>query len=91
MPSGLLQDRGQLSSGSPTRLTLPQPFSFYGAQTSTVDVYEDGYVRMNPCLGNPAFCSLFRQYANILDKDLVWAYVNPGSECGAGPNAGADR
>src|SRR5690606_35376889 len=43
-----------------------------------VDVSEDGYIHMNPCLGNPDFCPfLSSQYVSPLDTDLKWVYINP--------------
>jgi hypothetical protein len=69
------QDAGQLSS-TPKRLTLPNTFSFYGNNITTVDVSEDGYILMTPCLVNPQFCSfLFDQYLNLLDTDMKWDYI----------------
>ncbi len=78
IPSSVMSDAGQLYPSPPLRLNLPQPVSFYGVETSTIDVSEDGFLRMNPCLSNPVFCTLFREYANVLNKDLAWTYIDPG-------------
>lgn len=75
--NGLGTDRGQLYE-TPMRLTLDTPVPFYGDERSVVDVSEDGYINMNPCLSaNPDFCPVFAdQYASILDTDLKWAFVD---------------
>jgi hypothetical protein len=79
IPSSVMADAGQLSSSSPKRITLPQPFNLYGDDRQTVDVYEDGYIHMNPCTVNPQFCLFgFEQYLDILRTDLVWTYIFPG-------------
>ena len=85
MPSGLLQDRGQLASATPVRVNLPQQFNVFGVSTGTMDVYEDGYIHLSPCLGNPELCPFFSQYANVLNKDLVWTDVIPGPNAAAAP------
>ena len=74
--NGLGQDAGQLFS-TPKRINLATPFSFYGSETSVVDVSEDGWTLMNPCLSaDPNFCQfLFNQYLEILDTDLKWDYI----------------
>ncbi len=88
MPTGLLQDAGQLPTGAPVRVNLPQPFSFYGGSTSAVDVYQDGYIRMDPCTVNPQFCEdIFKGYSNILNKDLVWEFISPGPSAASAPDA----
>ena len=72
------QDAGQMSEAVPVRINLPNPFPFFGKQTSTVDVDEDGFILMNPCL-NPPFCaSLDFQSLNLLYKDLWWKVIAPG-------------
>lgn len=86
MPSSVMADAGQLGSVA-KEINLPQPFTFYGAATSAVNVSEDGYLHMNPCNTNPQLCPLFTQYANLLNKDLVWAYVDPGPRAAAAPQA----
>ena len=74
--NGLGTDKGAVGS-TPLRVTLDTPFSFYGAETSVVDVSEDGYILMNPCLVDPQFCQfLFNQYVELLDTDLKWVYIN---------------
>lgn len=73
--NGLGTDKGQVGS-TPLRVNLETPFPFYGEETSVVDVSEDGYIVMNPCLVNPQFCQLlFTQYVELLDTDLKWIYV----------------
>lgn len=74
------QNAGQLPTNTALRVNLPLPFTFYGATTSTVDVYEDGYIRMNPCLAaNPQFCpTLNYQFLNLLYTDLRWYFITPG-------------
>nr|HMT19666.1 hypothetical protein [Promineifilum sp.] len=73
--NGLGTDMGQIGS-TPLRVNLDTPFSFYGEETSVVDVSEDGYIVMNPCLVNPQFCQFtFTQYVELLDMDLNWVYV----------------
>ena len=58
---------------------MPNPFPFYGDNTTTVDVYEDGFIRMNPCLVAEPFCPSFGwQYLNLLERDLQWRYIEPG-------------
>lgn len=79
IPSALMGDAGQLNPVVPIRVNLPQSFDFYGDTTQTVDVYDDGYILMNPCLVNPQFCLLgFDQYLDILHTNLEWAYIDPG-------------
>ena len=74
--NGLGQDAGQIYADTPRRVNLSQPFPFYGSETSVVDVDQDGYIVMTPCLTNPDLCSLqFNQYLELLDTDLVWDYV----------------
>lgn len=87
MPIDLLQDAGQLYSTSPTRLTLPRPFSIYGSSTSLVDVYEDGYILMDPCTADPQFCLPFYHYTSILERDLAWAFDSSPSAAAAAPAA----
>ena len=70
--NGLGTDQGSLGS-TPKRVSLATPFLFYGLETSLVDVYEDGYILMNPCLVDPQFC-FSNQYLEILDTDLKWYY-----------------
>ncbi len=73
--NGLGTDKGAIGS-TPLRVNLDTPFPFYGAETSVVDVSEDGYIVMNPCLVDPQFCQfLFTQYVEPLDTDLNWVYV----------------
>lgn len=74
------QNAGQLPSNTALRVNLPLPFTFYGDTTSTVDVYEDGFIRMNPCLlANPQFCSVLNfQFLNLLYTDLRWDFITPG-------------
>ena len=80
MPAESLgQDAGQLYSTAPTRIQMPNPFPFYGDNTTTVDVYEDGFIRMNPCLVAEPFCPSFGwQYLNLLERDLEWRAIAPG-------------
>lgn len=74
--NGLGTDKGQVGS-TPLRVNLDTPFSFYGSETSVVDVSEDGYIVMNPCLVDPQFCQfIFTQYVELLDTDLKWVYIN---------------
>ncbi|MBP6015534.1 MAG: hypothetical protein KA586_02355 [Candidatus Promineofilum sp.] len=74
--NGLGTDKGAIGS-TPLRINLDTPFSFYGAETSVVDVSEDGYISMNPCLVDPQFCDfIFSQYLELLDTDLEWVYVD---------------
>ncbi|MBX7251487.1 MAG: hypothetical protein K1X50_05835 [Candidatus Promineofilum sp.] len=76
--NGLGQDAGQLSKNAQLRVNLPQPFNFYGDATSVVDVDQNGYIEMNPCLVDPQFCSdLFTQYLQILEADpaLQWDFI----------------
>ena len=82
------QDAGQLSTANDLLVDLPNPFPFYGKDTSQVAVSENGFIRMNPCL-NPQFCSsLTYQYLNLLYTDLHWRYISPGpSEVTAGDSA----
>ncbi|MFO7661267.1 MAG: hypothetical protein R6X18_01610 [Chloroflexota bacterium] len=79
-PADLSQLAGQLPTNTALRVTLPLEVSFYGDKTKTVDVYEDGYIRMNPCLlANPQFCpSLNFQFMNLLYTDLRWYFITPG-------------
>jgi len=71
--NGLGTDQGVLSGSKP--VNLDTPFSFYGEETSTVNVSEDGYIHMNPCLINPDLCTIgFEKYIEILDTNLVWYY-----------------
>ena len=73
------QDAGQLYTDFPVRVEMANPFPFFGNETTTVDVYEDGFIRMNPCLVNPQFCPSFGwQYLNILERDLQWRFIQPG-------------
>ncbi|HRQ13209.1 MAG TPA: hypothetical protein PK205_07880 [Promineifilum sp.] len=74
--NGLGTDKGQIGS-DPLPVKLDTPFPFYGVETSVVDVSEDGYIVMNPCLVDPQFCQfLFTQYVELLDTDLSWVYIN---------------
>src|SRR5690606_16292771 len=71
-PNWLSTDHGIIGTG-PLRINLDTPFSFYGDATSVVDVSEDGYIVMNPCLVNPQFCpDLSTQYISVLDTNLEW-------------------
>ncbi len=87
--NGLGQDAGQLGKDKPLRVNLPQPFNFYGDATSVVDVDQNGYIVMNPCLVDPQFCSyLFTQYLQILESEppLQWDYIPfPPHRPGEGP------
>jgi hypothetical protein len=76
-PNWLSTDHGPLGS-TPLRITLDEPFNFFGDTTSVVDVSEDGFIVVNPCLVDPQFCpALSTQFINILDTDLNWVYINP--------------
>ena len=87
--NGLGQDAGQLGKDHPLRVNLPQSFDFYGDATSVVDVDQNGYIVMNPCLIDPQFCSyLFTQYLQILESEppLQWDYIPfPPHRPGEGP------
>jgi hypothetical protein len=70
------QNRGQLYS-SGMLLDLPVAFDFFGNETDTVRVSEDGMINMSPCtLPNPDFCLNFYPFINILASDLKWAYYS---------------
>lgn len=69
------QDAGQLSINTPLRINLPNAFNFYGDDTSVVDVDQDGYITMTPCLVDPQFCPLSYQYLYLLSTDLVWDFI----------------
>ena len=72
------QASSQLSETGAVRVSLPNPFPFYGKVTSVVDVDEDGFILMNPCL-NPPFCANINfQTLNLLYKDLWWKVIAPG-------------
>ncbi|MCZ2115618.1 MAG: hypothetical protein LC131_17575 [Anaerolineae bacterium] len=74
--NGLGTDKGAIGSTS-LRVNLDTPFSFYGDKTSVVDVSEDGYIVMNPCLSSPQFCPILStQYVAPLDTDLTWIYIS---------------
>ena len=76
IPSGVMGNAGALGPTAPLRITLPRPFNFYGDDREVVDVYDDGYIHMNPCLVNPQFCLFgFDQYLDILRANLVWNYI----------------
>lgn len=76
IPSSVMADAGQLNPTPPIRITLSQPFNFYGDARDVVDVYEDGYIHVNPCTVNPQFCLFgFEQYLDILRTNLTWDYI----------------
>ena len=51
MPAESLgQDAGQLYSNAPRRIQMPNPFPFYGDNTTTVDVYEDCLLYTSRCV-----------------------------------------
>jgi hypothetical protein len=81
------QNAGQLFPGTPVRVNLPFPFNYYGSNRSVIDVYEDGYIQMNPCLSaNPDLCPVLSfQYLELLDTDLVWRFIAPGPNTDAPP------
>ena len=68
----------QLYEDGYVTVDLPGDFPFWESNTSEVEVYQDGYIWMNPCHDTPQlpFCiNGFEQYTNILKKDLVWDYI----------------
>ena len=93
MPAESLgQDAGQLYSNAPTRIQMPNAFPFYGDNTTTVDVYEDGFIRMNPCLVADPFCPSFGwQYLNLLERDLQWRAIEPGPRSPEGQSPADDE
>ena len=72
------QDAGQLSETTNLRVDMPNPFPYYGDDTSVVAVSADGIIDMDPCF-NPPFCpALNAEFLNLLNTDLRWRYVAPG-------------
>jgi hypothetical protein len=70
------QDAGVLGTNGLV-LDLPNSFDFYGSDTTVVEVSQDGYIEMDPCLNpNPDLCPvLSSQYLELLDTDLVWDFI----------------
>jgi hypothetical protein len=88
IPRSVLTDLGQLPESVGKAVNLGGSFSYYGNSTSEVEVFQDGYLWMNPCHDTPQFpfCLIgFNQYASILSKDLVWSYISPGPRAAASP------
>ncbi|MEZ4716071.1 MAG: hypothetical protein R2851_08280 [Caldilineaceae bacterium] len=70
------QDMGQLDGDK--RLTLPNPFSFYGETTDTMDVSPQGVIRADPCtFANPAFCPIIAstKHIDVLNGNMQWSYI----------------
>ena len=66
-------DEGQLYSDIPIRVDLPAVFPFFGNEITEIDVFDDGFMLMNPC----AICpDILKQYVNILDTELDWLYID---------------
>ncbi len=82
------QDAGILTTNGLV-LNLPNSFDFYGDDTTVVEVSQDGYIEMDPCLNpNPDFCpNLSRQYLSLLDTDLVWQFIQPPPARQSGANS----
>jgi hypothetical protein len=71
---------------------MSDPFPFFGDNTTTVDVYEDGFIRMNPCLVPNPFCPSFGwQYLNLLERDLEWRAIEPGPRSPEGQSPADDE
>ncbi|MCB9159626.1 MAG: hypothetical protein H6644_07190 [Caldilineaceae bacterium] len=70
------QDMGQLEGDK--RITLPNPFSFYGETTDTMDVSPQGVIRADPCVyANPEFCPILSstKHIDVLNGNLQWSYI----------------
>ncbi|MEZ4556395.1 MAG: hypothetical protein R3A10_03565 [Caldilineaceae bacterium] len=81
------QDMGQLDGDK--RLTLPNPFSFYGETTDTMDVSPQGVIRADPCtFANPAFCPIIAstKHIDVLNGNMQWSYI----AIPPGPSAATD-
>ncbi len=74
LPIDLMTFAGNL--GAPVDVTLPAPFSFYGGARSTARIYEDGYIRLRPCVAGDTVCNILpRGFLNPLKGNLEWAFI----------------
>ena len=92
MPRDLGQDAGQFQrEDTPLRLTPPAPIPFYGTAQTTLDLYLDGFIRMNPCVTFPDCPDFTQKFVNPLYANLDWKFVGTGPRLSPEAPAAADE